>query len=92
MAQHWILPITAEYLPLAYNEHLAGGRLVALSKAPKSGVRPINITDTWRWIAANGLLREGMPSYRKYFQEGHPRAFQFAAVTPDGATVMYQIV
>jgi len=92
VAKHWILPIAAGYLPHAYNEHLAGGRLVALSKAPKPGVRPINITDTWRRIAAKGLLRECIPSYRKYFQEGHPRVFQFAAATPNGATVMYQIV
>ena len=39
VAKHWILPIAAGYLPHAYNEHLAGGRLVALSKAPKPGVR-----------------------------------------------------
>ena len=92
VARHWIRPIAAGYLPHKYRQHLAGGRLVALSKAPKPGVRPINITDTWRRIAAKGLLRECMPSYRKYFQEDHPRVFQFAAATPNGATVMYQIV
>ena len=82
VAQHWILPIAEGYLPHAYNEHVADGRLVALSKTPKPGVRPINtsyITDTWRRIAAKGFLHECMPSYRKYFQEGHPRVFQFAA-------------
>ena len=35
VAKHWILPIAAVYLPLKYRDHLAGGRLVALSKRPK---------------------------------------------------------
>ncbi len=57
VAKHWILPIAAGYLPPKYRDHLAGGRLVALSKNPKPGVRPINVTDTWRRIAAKGLLQ-----------------------------------
>ena len=40
-------PLAAEYMPEAYGEHLAGDRLMAPSKAPKPGVRPICMGDTW---------------------------------------------
>ena len=48
-------PLAAGYLPEAYREHLAGGRLVAPSKAPKPGIRPICMGDTWRRLVAEGL-------------------------------------
>ena len=31
VAKHWILPVAAGYLPILYQQHLAGGRLVAHS-------------------------------------------------------------
>ena len=34
-------PLLEGYLPLDYQQFLAGGRLVGLSKAPKEGVLPI---------------------------------------------------
>ena len=39
VAKHWILPIAAGYLPVTYKDHLAGGRLVALSKHPEPDQR-----------------------------------------------------
>ena len=47
VAKHWISSIAAGYLPPKYRDHLAGGLLVALSKRPKTGIRPINFTDVW---------------------------------------------
>jgi hypothetical protein len=32
VAKHWIVPVAVGYLPLHYQQHLAGGRLLALSK------------------------------------------------------------
>jgi hypothetical protein len=32
VAKHWILPVAAGYLPKPYQQHLAGGRLVARSR------------------------------------------------------------
>lgn len=92
VARHWILPIAMGYLPVRYREHLAGGRLVALSKSPKPGIRPINVTDTWRRIATKGLLQHCKTAYRTYFQDRHPRVFQYAAAQPDGATIMFQLI
>ena len=61
VATHWILPVTAGYLPTKYQGHLAGSRLVAISKAPKTGILPINVNYVWRRIAAKGLLTNCLP-------------------------------
>ena len=48
IAECWVRPMAAGYMPHAYKAHLAGGRLIALSKYPnfpKPGVRPICISD-----------------------------------------------
>jgi hypothetical protein len=92
VAKHWILPVAAGYLPAFYRQHLAGGRLVALSKSPKLGVRPINITDAWRRVAAKALLSSCLPDFNTFFQQGHPRVFQFATATADGATTMFHLI
>ena len=36
VAAHWILPVAAGYLPIKYRDHLAGSRLVAISKSTKT--------------------------------------------------------
>jgi hypothetical protein len=92
IAQQWILPIAAGYLPPRYREHLAGGRLVALSKHPKPGIRPINVTDAWRRIAAKAILSTCLPNFKSFFQDSHPRVFQFSTATPDGAATMFHII
>ena len=92
VARHWILPVAMGYLPAKYKEHLIGGRLVGLSKAPKPGVRPICVTDVWRRIAAKGLLSTCLKELKQYFQNSHPRTFQFAGANPNGATDMYHLL
>jgi hypothetical protein len=73
VAKYWIFQIAAGYLPAKYRVHLAGGRLTALSKAPKPGIRPINVPDVWRRLAANGLLTHCLTELDQFFQLGHPR-------------------
>jgi hypothetical protein len=85
VVKHWILPVAAGYFPTPYQQYLARGRLVALSKHPKPGIRPINITDSWRRIAAKTLLTTCLPDFNKFFQQGHRRGFQFSTAIPDGA-------
>ena len=91
VAKHWILPVTAGYLPLHY-QHLAGRRLVAISKHSKPGTRPINITDSWLRIAAKALLITLLSDFNSFFQQGHSRGFQFSTATPNGAATMFHIV
>ena len=67
-------PLAAGYLTEAYREHLAGGRLVAPSKAPKPGIRPICMWDTWRRLVAKGLQNSIKTQLDAYFQTRHGRA------------------
>ena len=92
VAKYWILPLAAGYLPEKYRNHLAGGRLTALSKAPKPGIRPINVPDTWRRLAAKGLLTHCLTDLNHFFQRGHPRVFQFGTACPDGAAKMFHLI
>ena len=92
IARAWIKPVAAGYLPAAYRDHLAGGRLVALSKFPKPGVRPICVTDCWRRLAGRGLLQTCFSHLQQYFQGSHPRVFQFASGTPNGPSNMYHLL
>ena len=59
---------------------------------PKPGIRPINITDSWRRIAAKSLLTTCLSDFNKLFQQWHPRVFQFSTATPDGAATMFHII
>ena len=88
----WFRPVAAGYLPQAYVEHLTGGRLVALSKHPKPGIRPICISDTWRRLTAKGLIKHCYLHIQAYFQKAHPRAIQFGGNTRDGATNMFHLL
>ena len=92
IARHWILPVAMGYLPSKYKEHLIGGRLVALSKFPKPGVRPVCVTDVWRRIAAKGLLFACHKELKHFFQNCHPRTFQFAGASKNGASDMYHLL
>ena len=92
VAKYWILPLAAGYLPERYQSHLAGGRLTALSKAPKPGIRPVNVPDVWRRLAAKGLLTHCLPELGDFFQKEHPRVFQFATACPDGAAKMFHLI
>ena len=76
-------------MPPKYRDPLAGGLLVALPKRPTTGIRPIDATDGWRRITAKGLLQNCLREYEQFFQQSHPKVFQFATATPDGATIMF---
>ena len=54
IAKHWARPLAMGYLPPKYRAYLAGGGLtvIALSKAPKPGIRPICISDSLRRLVA----------------------------------------
>jgi hypothetical protein len=71
---------------------LWGGTLLALSKAPKTGSRPVVIGLALRRVT----LKAVMPRYRKdlegYFLGEHPRVKQFAAGVQDGATCAYKLI
>ena len=92
IAQHWLRPVAAGYLPEKYRAHLAGGRLVALSKAPKPGIRPICISDAWRRLTAKGLGKECYNHVQEFFQHSHPRALQFGGNNKNGATNMFHLL
>ena len=92
MAQVWALPVATGYLPRRYRDHLAGGRLIALSKHPKPGVRPICISDAIRRLVAKGLLACSKASFTHEFQNAHPRALQFGANLQNKATHMFHLI
>ena len=84
-------PLAAGYLPEAYREHLAGGRLVAPSKHPKPGVRPICMGDTWRRLVAKGLHEGTKMQLDAFFQAKHGRALQFGG-SKHGASRMFHTI
>jgi hypothetical protein len=67
LAHHWCKPVAAGYLPQHYRSHLAGGRLIALSKHPKPGVRPICISDARRRLVAKGLADYASRHFQQFF-------------------------
>ena len=88
----WICPVAAGYLPPLYRADLASGRLVALSKFPKPGIRPICITDAWRRLAAKGLGTTSDTQFQAFFQESQTNALQFGGNTKNGATNMFHLL
>ena len=92
LAQHWFKPTAAGYLPNKYRTHLAGGRLVALSKAPKPGIRPICISDALRRLTAKGLGAACAAHFNHFFQKSEPNVLQFGGNTKNGATNMYHML
>ena len=85
-------PLAAGYLPEAYREHLAGGRLVAPSKAPKPGIRPICMGDTWRRLVAKGLHDHTKTQLDAYFQTRHGLALQFWGSMQNSASRMFHTI
>jgi hypothetical protein len=87
-----LVPVAAGYLPLPYRSHLAGGRLIALSKHPKPGVRPICISDARRHLVAKGLADYASRHFQQFFQRSRPNVLQFGANTKHGATHMFHLI
>ena len=63
IAEVWVLPAARGYLPPKYLSLLAGDRLVALSKSPNPGVRPICISDALRRLVGKGQLARDCCSF-----------------------------
>ena len=84
-------PLAAGYLPEAYREHLAGGRLVAPSKTPKPGIRPICMGDTWQRLVAKGLHDHTKTQLDAYFQSRHGRALQFGGSIHSASRMFHTI-
>ena len=92
IAECWVRPMAAGYLPQAYKEHLAGGRLIALSKYPKPGVRPICISDAIRRLLGRGLLHHARRHFTAYFQNSSPNVIQYGGSIDNGASFMYHLL
>ena len=67
IASVFFRPIAEGYLPTRYRALLAGGRLVALSKFPKTGILPIVVGNAWRRLVAKGLMRMCHKSVHHFF-------------------------
>jgi hypothetical protein len=67
-------------------------RLVALSKHPKPGLRPIGIGNAIRRIIARGLHCRAQKAFNAYFQTSSANVLQFGGGTPNGATNMYNLL
>ena len=75
-------------------DYLYGGTLMALSKAPKPGSRPIAIglalrRLTHRAALANTGISEDLGTY---FTQEHPRVLQLAGGVPDGASHGFKLI
>jgi hypothetical protein len=84
--------MAADYLPHQYREHLAGWQLIARSKYPKPGVRPICISDVIRRILGRGLLQHAQVHFTSYFQNSSPNVIQYGCSIANGASYMYHLL
>ena len=87
LAKVYFRPIAEGFTPVNHRRLFCGGRLIALSKAPKPGIRPICIGNAWRRIVARGILKKCNSSIARYFQQ-HTRVKQFGG-TKGGTDHMY---
>ena len=87
-------PIANGEFTFPFPERSAGGKLFAISKAPKKGVRPIVVADAVRTLVGKALYAQ--LGYKErlaaYFTESHPRVFQFAVGTHHGATTAHHTI
>ncbi len=87
LAQKWALTIATGNLPPPYRDHLAVGRLIALSKHPELGVRHICISDAIRRLVAKGLFASCKASFTRVFQNSQchtPGLFSLAQTSRMG--------
>ena len=72
-------------LPHLHGESYRGGALIALTKAPKPGVRPINVGDTFRRLADKAMQPFSKKDLARTFENTYPNVKQFASGSADGA-------
>ena len=80
-----VFPRCKGMLPQLHGERYKGGCLIALSKAPKPGVRPINIGDAFRRLADKALQPFSRKDLAHMFEHEYPNVKQFASGIKDGA-------
>ena len=72
-------------LPEMYGECYRGGQLLALSKAPKPGNRPITIGDAFRRLLDKALQPFSKKPLANMFEQSFNNVKQFASGSTDGA-------
>jgi hypothetical protein len=72
-------------LPKSLAECYRGGLLIALSKAPKPGVRPIAIGDAFRRVIDKAMQSFSKKDLAHMFENTYPNVKQFASGSSDGA-------
>lgn len=81
----FILPRCNGKLPQLHGECYRGGCLIALSKAPKPGLRPINIGDAFRRLADKAVQPFSKKDLAHTFEHAYTNVKQFASGITDGA-------
>lgn len=84
MIEVLIQPRVKGILPQGHGDCYRGGCLIALSKAPKPGVRPINVGDAFRRLSDKALQPFSKKDLAHMFEHAYPNVKQFAC-SPDGA-------
>ncbi len=89
-----LVPIANGHLQFFDCQQSAGGKLFALSKAPKKGVWLIVVTDALRALVGKVLFsQEGYPQkLPDYFTQAHQQAFQMGVGMRSGATIMQHLI
>ncbi len=84
-----VMPCCNHTLPQLHGETYKGGCLIALSKAPKPGVRPINIGDAFRRLDDKALQpfskKDVAHMFKHEYTNDHTNVKQFASGIKDGA-------
>lgn len=81
----FITPRHQGQLPKLYGECYRGGQLLALSKAPKPGSRPIAIGDCFRRLLDKALQPVSKNDLAHMFEHTYGNVKQFASGSKDGA-------
>jgi len=90
--REWLLPYAQGGLPQEYAIIFAGTVLVALSKAPKPGFRPVGNPDWTRKLVCHILLKPLKPALATHFTDKHENYKQYAVRVKAGAEKMYHHV
>lgn len=85
MVEVLIMPRHLGTMPDMYGECFRGGKLIALSKAPKPGSRPIAIGDAFRRLLDKALQLLSKKDLAGRFEHAYPNVKQFASGSSDGA-------
>jgi hypothetical protein len=80
-----VMPRCNGTLPQLHGESYKGSCLIALSKAPKPGVQPINIGDAFRRLAHKALQPFSKKDLAHMFEHEYTNVKQFASGIKDGA-------